>query len=53
VLLAWIDSTSDGQRVAAKLTQSLRQGFKVSGQELEVGFSVGLSQYPEHGWLAE
>jgi diguanylate cyclase (GGDEF)-like protein len=49
VLLAWIDAPTDGERVAAKLAQTLQRPFKVTGQDIAVAVSVGLSLYPEHG----
>jgi diguanylate cyclase (GGDEF)-like protein len=53
VLLAWIDSPADGQRVASKLALSLQQPFNVTGQGRALAVSVGLSQYPEHGKSAD
>ncbi len=53
VLLAWIDSPADGERVAAKLVQSLRQPFSVAGNEVAVALSPGLALYPEHGKTAD
>jgi diguanylate cyclase (GGDEF)-like protein len=53
VLLAWIDSPGDGERVAAKLGQSLRQPFSVAGSDVAVSVSVGLALYPEHGKTAD
>ena len=53
VLLAWIDATQDGERVAAKLAQSLLRPFTVAGQQQQVSVSVGLARYPDHGKVAE
>jgi diguanylate cyclase (GGDEF)-like protein len=53
VLLAWIDAAGDGERVAAKLLQALRQPFNVAGSDLAVAVSAGLALYPEHGKTAE
>jgi len=53
VLLAWIDAAGDGERVAAKLGQSLRQPFSVAGSDVAVSVSVGLALYPEHGKTAD
>jgi len=53
VLLAWIDAAADGERVAAKLGQSLRQPFSVAGSDVAVSVSVGLALYPEHGKSAD
>ncbi|MDE2397203.1 MAG: GGDEF domain-containing protein [Burkholderiales bacterium] len=49
VLLAWIDSPQDGERVAAKLAQSLAQPFTVAGRSQTLGASAGIANYPEHG----
>ena len=53
VLLAWIDSAQDGERVAAKLAQSLARPFSVAGREQGLGVGTGLANYPEHGKDAE
>jgi diguanylate cyclase (GGDEF)-like protein len=53
VLLAWIDAATDGERVAGKLAQSLRQTFNVAGSDVAVAVSVGLALYPEHGKTAD
>ena len=53
VLLAWIDAADDGERVAAKLQQALRQPFNVAGSDLSVAVSAGLALYPEHGRTAD
>jgi diguanylate cyclase (GGDEF)-like protein len=49
VLLAWIDESGAGQRVAAKLAQALQQPFTVAGTSAVLAVSVGVSDYPEHG----
>lgn len=49
VLLAWIDSPDDGERVASKLATSLTQPFTVAGRERNIGVRVGLASYPAHG----
>ena len=49
VLLGRLEATSDGERVAAKLVQSLQQPILVAGQSCAVGAVVGIAQYPEHG----
>jgi diguanylate cyclase (GGDEF)-like protein len=49
VLLAWIDDQAAADGVAAKLAASLRRPFSVTGQELTLGVSVGVGQYPAHG----
>jgi diguanylate cyclase (GGDEF)-like protein len=53
VLLAWIDSPADGERVATKLVASLRQPFSVAGSDVSVTLSPGLALYPEHGKTAD
>ena len=53
VLLAWIDAATDGERVASKLGQSLRQPFNVAGSDVAVAVSAGLALYPEHGKTAD
>jgi diguanylate cyclase (GGDEF)-like protein len=53
VLLAWIDSAADGERVAVKLVNSLRQPISVAGSDLAVSVSAGLASYPEHGKTAD
>jgi diguanylate cyclase (GGDEF)-like protein len=49
VLLAWIESEDDSQRVAAKLLQSLHQPFHMAGRDVLVSATIGLGQYPAHG----
>jgi len=53
VLLAWIDTPADGQRVAEKLSGALQRPFSVAGQDVAVAVSVGVSQYPVHGKEAD
>ncbi len=53
VLLAWIDAPADGQRVAAKLAQSLAEPYRVAGREQVLAVSAGLALYPEQGREAE
>jgi diguanylate cyclase (GGDEF)-like protein len=49
VLLAWIDTEADGERVARKLLKSISQPFHVAGQSVPVGARIGVSQYPQDG----
>jgi diguanylate cyclase (GGDEF)-like protein len=49
VLLAWIDSAGDGERVTSKLAQSLALPFQVAGRTQTLAVSAGLASYPEHG----
>ena len=53
VLLAWIEAATDGERVAAKLLQSLCQPFNVAGSDVAVTVNAGLALYPEHGKTAD
>ena len=53
VLLAWIEDPADGDRVAAKLAQTLIRPFSVAGQDVAVAVSLGVAQYPVHGKDAE
>ena len=53
VLLAWIDSPADGERVAQKLAVALHQPFSVAGTEVAVKVHAGLALYPEHGKTAD
>ena len=53
VLLAWIDSPQDGERVASKLAQALVRPISVAGREQRLGVTVGLASYPEHGKQAD
>ena len=49
VLLAWIDDAADGERVAAKLAQSLQRPLNVAGQDLQVAVGAGIARYPGDG----
>jgi diguanylate cyclase (GGDEF)-like protein len=49
VLLAWIDDAADGERVLAKLTQSLQRPLSVAGQDLAVAVGAGVARYPGDG----
>jgi diguanylate cyclase (GGDEF)-like protein len=49
VLLAWIDDAADGQRVAAKLSQSLQRPLSVAGQDIAVAVGSGVAGYPGDG----
>jgi len=49
VLLAWIDDAADGERVVAKLTQSLQRPLSVAGQDLAVAVGAGVARYPGDG----
>ena len=49
VLLGWIDSPGDGERVTSKLAQSLALPYQVAGRTQTLAVSAGLASYPEHG----
>jgi len=53
VLLAWIDSPADGERVMQKLAVALHQPFSVAGTEVSVKVHAGLALYPDHGKAAD
>ncbi|MCW5659656.1 MAG: GGDEF domain-containing protein [Burkholderiaceae bacterium] len=53
VLLAWIDDVADGDRVAAKLSESLRRPLHVAGQDIVVAVGTGVARYPGDGRDAE
>ncbi|WP_207184949.1 GGDEF domain-containing protein [Rubrivivax gelatinosus] len=53
VLLAWIDSPADGERVMDKLAAILSQPFSVAGRAQRLLPHAGLASYPEHGKNAE
>ena len=49
VLLAWIEGADDGDRVLAKLSQSLQRPLSVAGQDLVVAVGAGVARYPGDG----
>jgi len=49
VLLAWIDDAADGERVVAKLSQSLQRPLSVAGHDLAVAVGAGVARYPGDG----
>lgn len=49
VLLAWIDSPADGERVAHKLARSLALPLSVAGRDWRLQARVGLALFPDHG----
>lgn len=49
VLLAWIDSPADGERVMRKLAASLAEPYTVAGRRQTLAVSAGLASVPEHG----
>ncbi|WP_428423118.1 diguanylate cyclase domain-containing protein [Methylibium sp.] len=48
-LLAWIDTPTAADRVAAKLVRSMSRPVRLGGQEVAVAVSAGIGRYPEHG----
>lgn len=46
VVLTWLEAPQDGERVAQKLSQLLREPFMVSAQTAVVTVSTGLANYP-------
>jgi len=49
VLLPTAPDAEAGAEVGAKILQALERPFRVDGAELEVGASLGIACYPEHG----
>lgn len=49
VLLPEVDHADEAMRVAAKMLEAMRQPFSVSGQELFITASIGISMYPNDG----
>ena len=49
VVLTWLEAPQDGERVAQKLSQLLREPFMVSAQTAVVTVSTGLANYPTDG----
>ena len=49
VLLGHIESAGDGEKVVAKLLQTLKQPFLVAGQSCAVAVAAGMACYPENG----
>ena len=49
VLAADLENTSDFQVVVEKLMQQIRASMAVSGYDLKVSASAGVSLYPDHG----
>ncbi len=49
VLLTGLSDKADAVALAQRVTAALRQPFMVDGMALQVGVSVGVAYYPEHG----
>lgn len=52
-LLPSMERPQDGDRVAAKLAQSMSEPYVVTGQQALLGIGTGVSLYLEHGRQAE
>lgn len=49
ILLPAIESTADASKVGEKIRHSLNQPFELAGHTLQIGSSIGVAVYPEHG----
>ena len=49
VLLPHIECEQDAQRVAQKILHNLNATFEINQKHLQIGASVGIAIYPEHG----
>jgi diguanylate cyclase (GGDEF)-like protein len=49
VLLPVIETALDASTVAEKIRLALEQPFEVNGHTIQIGCSVGIAVYPEHG----
>jgi diguanylate cyclase (GGDEF)-like protein len=49
VLLPEVSDTSSAELVATKIMAAMKKPFRVSGQELQVTTSIGVSLHPQHG----
>ncbi len=49
VLAGDLESVADVQIIAAKIIKSIRMAMTVSGHEMKISASAGVSVYPEHG----
>lgn len=47
ILLAGIENAGDAALVAEKLLAEVRQPYPLSGQEVNISFSIGISLYPD------
>lgn len=53
VLLAGVKNSDEVATVAARITHTLSQEFKILGKELSIGASVGISLFPRDGEEAD
>ncbi|MFZ2493962.1 MAG: EAL domain-containing protein [Thermoanaerobaculia bacterium] len=49
IVLPMLDSANAAAAVARRILNTLQQPFVIDGQVLEVGASIGIALYPEHG----
>ena len=49
MLLSGLPSVEDARQVALKITSCLEQPFELTDMDLEVGASIGIAVYPDHG----
>lgn len=49
ILLTGLADKTEAVSLAQRLTTTLRQPFMINGMALQVGVSVGVAYYPEHG----
>lgn len=49
VLLRHLSGKSDALQLADRLLATLRQPFHIEGHQIQVGGSIGISLFPEHG----
>lgn len=49
ILLRVVDSLDDAQRVAQEMVEALHRPFDVQGISIELGGSIGVAIYPQHG----
>ncbi len=48
-ILPHVTRAEDAEMVAEKLVASIRRAFKIGGQPVYIGMSIGISLFPEHG----
>lgn len=53
IVLSKIDTINDAKLVAGKINDALSEPFIIKGQHVQVGVSIGISCYPEHGATVE
>jgi len=53
VLLPQVASGADALAVAEKILYALNQDFELAGRRVNIGASIGVAQYPEHGGSEE